>query len=139
MTSEISKYDDVIDVRDIIQLVEDLETILGLDEDEETQEVSGNEDEEDTSDEREEYATLKALLDDLAGDGGDEQWCGDWYPGTLIRDSYFTEYAQELVSDIGDMPREIPSYIVIDWEATAHNIQQDYSSIEFDGVTYWYR
>jgi hypothetical protein len=40
---------------------------------------------------------------------------------------------------IGDMPKEIPSYIVIDWDATAENIQADYTSVDFDGVTYWIR
>jgi hypothetical protein len=87
----------------------------------------------------EEFATLKEMLEDLAGAGGDHDWRGDWYPVTLIRDSYFVDAMRELVQDIGDMPREIPSYIEIDWEKTADNLRADYSSIEYDGVTYWYR
>ena len=47
--------------------------------------------------------------------------------------------SRELVSDIGDMPREIPPYIEIDWEATAENIRADYMSVDFDGVTYYVR
>lgn len=89
--------------------------------------------------EKSELEALESLLSDLCGYGGDEQWEGDWYPVTLILDSYFTKYAEELCSDIGDLPKDIPSYLVIDWDATAKNIQQDYSSIDFDGDTYWYR
>lgn len=57
----------------------------------------------------------------------------------LIHEDYFKTYAQELVQDIGDLPNGIPSYIEIDWEATADNIRQDYTSVEFDGVTYYVR
>jgi hypothetical protein len=28
---------------------------------------------------------------------------------------------------------------VIDWEATANGMQQDYKQVDFDGETYWYR
>ncbi len=45
----------------------------------------------------------------------------------------------EMLSDIGDLPRDIPHYIVIDEDATARNIQQDYTSVDFDGATYWVR
>ena len=57
----------------------------------------------------------------------------------MINDSYFVEYCEELVTDIGDMPKKIPGYIVIDWDATADNLKADYSSVDFDGVTFWYR
>lgn len=76
---------------------------------------------------------------DLMGTGGDEQWRGDWYPLILIRDDYFVDYCEELVSDIGDMPKDIPSYIVIDWEQTAENIKTDYFCIEINGTDYWTR
>lgn len=87
-----------------------------------------------------ELATLIALLDEMKGYGGDHQWNGDWYPGSMIRDSYFEEYAQQLAEDIdaisdnADWPL---SYI--DWEAAAAALQQDYSTVEYEGVTYWYR
>lgn len=128
---EISSSDDIIDVRDIIARIEELE-------DEIPEDVSVRGD-GDYRQEREELATLTALMDDLKGNGGDEQWNGDWYPVTLIRDSYFVEAMQELVQDIGDLPAEIPSYLEIDWTATARNLRVDYTSTEFDGVTYWYR
>lgn len=113
---------DIIDVRDIIERVEELKDQFG----------------QFTIEEREELETLRGILDDLKGNGGDEKWEGDWYPVTLIRDSYFTDYAQELCEDIGDIGA-IPHYVVIDWDATARNIRADYTSTEIEGVTYWYR
>ena len=78
-------------------------------------------------------------MSEMKGYGGDEQWRGDWYPITLIRRSYFVDYCRDLVSDIGDMPRKIPSYIEIDWKGTADNLEADYSTVDFDGVEYLYR
>jgi hypothetical protein len=81
----------------------------------------------------EELHKLKAFRSELEG------YC-DWTHGeTLIRETYFVEYVQELVSDTGDMPREIPSYIAIDWERTANNLKIDYTEGDFDGVTYLVR
>jgi hypothetical protein len=121
---KISNMDDIIDVRDVIAQIEALEDIdAGI--------ASDGDDEE--------LGALIGLLDELKGHGGDEQWRGDWYPITLIRDSYFVTAMQQLCEDIGDFPTGVPSYYVIDWEATARNLRTDYSSIEFDDVTYWYR
>ena len=82
---------------------------------------------------------MRDILDDLKGCGGDEQWRGDWYPITLIREDYFTDYCMELVQDIGDLPRDIPSYLEIDWQKTANNIRMDYSETDIDGNTYYFR
>jgi len=91
-------------------------------------------------DERAELASLESLLDDLKGSGGDEQWEGDWYPIGLIRDSYFKEYAQELAEDIGAIPPDSKwPCTCIDWDKAAWELRMDYTSAEFDGVTYWYR
>jgi hypothetical protein len=92
-----------------------------------------------SSEEADELAALGSLLDDLKGYGGDHQWEGSWYPLTLILDSHFTAAMQELVEDIGDVPKGFPAYLEIDWEATANNLRVDYSSVEFNGDTYWYR
>lgn len=130
MTKEISEYDDIIDVRDVIARVEALEYDGETEADIESLKQT---------DEADELVALRELLGNLAGYGGDEQWRGDWYPLTLIRDSYFVEAMRELVEVIGDLPKEFPSYIEIDWDATARNLRVDYSSVEFNGVTYWYR
>jgi antirestriction protein len=67
----------------------------------------------------------------------------DWEHGLgLVRDSYFVTYAQELAEDTGSLPcrskLQWPNYC-IDWEYAARELQHDYSSVDFDGVTYWVR
>ena len=90
--------------------------------------------------ESEELQTLENLLEELNGCGGDEQWEGDWYPLTLIRDSYFEDYARELAEDCGMINDNAgwPNNC-IDWEKAARELQYDYSSVDYDDVTYWYR
>lgn len=113
----ISNTDDIIDVRDLMVAVE------------------ASENGEDSA----HGASLRKLLDELRGQGGDAEWRGDWYPLMLIRDSHFRDYTRELVEEIGGVPKAFPGYIEIDWEATARNIRGDYTAVEFDGVTYWFR
>ena len=43
------------------------------------------------------------------------------------------------MSDIGDLPKNIPRYIEIDWDKTADNLKQDYTSVTFDGADYYVR
>lgn len=131
MSTEVSPYDDVIDIRDVIARYEDLRDRCSPD---------GIEPEGMTDEERDELRALGALLDECKGNGGDEQWRGDWYPVTLIRDSYFREYAQELAEDIGAInPDAGWPYSCIDWEQAARELRMDYTPVEFDGVTYWVR
>ena len=128
--AEPIEHCDYLDVRDIIARVETLESDIAGFEDQNGSEID---------DEREELAELMTLLNSLKGMGGDEQWRGDWYPITLIHSDYFVEAMEELVKDIGDMPRDLPGYLVIDWDATAENLRADYSSVPFLGTEYWYR
>lgn len=58
---------------------------------------------------------------------------------TIISESKWPEYVQELCEDIGDIPRDMPSYIVIDWDATGENLKVDYGEIEIGGETYFFR
>lgn len=82
----------------------------------------------------EELTALRAL----ASEG--EDYAADWQHGaTLVRESYWPTYAQELVEDVGDLPKSLPHYLVIDWEATADNLKVDYTEVDFDGVTYFVR
>jgi hypothetical protein len=119
-TTEISGTDDIINVSDITDFID---------------EFNDTEDE----DELEQLNLLKDLLSQLKGYGGDHQWEGNWYPGHLIRDTYFVEYCEDMVKDIGDLPKDLPRYLAIDWDKTADNLRVDYSSVEFEGTTYWYR
>ena len=151
---EISNSDDTIDSRDVIARIEELESERSdlsdaLDEAVEasnTEEASDPEElqqaiddakhdlQEWDNDNKAELDALKALADEAEG------YASDWNHGEqLIRESYFTEYAQELCEEIGDVPRDLPHYIEIDWEATARNIKPDYTEVSFDGVTYLIR
>ena len=130
MRAAPSNSDDVIDSRSIIERIEELT------EERDSFEKGGHEADWSLAnpDEADELKALEALAEEAEG------YAPDWKHGaTLIRDSYFVDYAEELCKDIGDMPQDIPSYIEIDWEKTAENIQVDYTSVEFDGVTYWVR
>ena len=133
---------DTLDIRELIERYEELENdmndcVLGAPDGSETPDPDGWR--ENNPDDADELEKLDLLLSNLKGYGFGEQWRGDWYPLTLINDAYFVEAMQELVEDIGDLPNGMPSYLVIDWDATAKNLQVDYSSVEHDGETYWYR
>lgn len=126
---------DIIDVRDIIARVEELEAdVDAMNETEHT----GHQPTADAC--AEELQALRAILSALEGMGGDEQWRGDWYPVTLIRDSYFRDYAEELAEEIGAIPRGSvwPTYC-IDWERAARELRMDYTCVDIEGVTYWTR
>ena len=140
---------DIIDLRDIIERFEEVETELLETYNNQVEDQLTAQDGEDEdfiewlshycSDEADEYRTLKAILVELNGCGGDEQWRGDWYPLILIKDSYFTDYCIDLIQDIGDLPRDIPSYLVIDWDATADNLRYDYSETSIGDNDYLFR
>ncbi len=134
MQTTIDQYADILDVRDIIARVEELESDI---EDMTETEHTGHQPTADAL--TEELTALRAFLEEMAGAGGDEQWRGDWYPVTLIRDSYFVDYVQDLLADCGQIPANLPHYIHIDWERTARDIRVDYSGADFHGVTYWFR
>jgi antirestriction protein len=117
----ISNMDDVIDSRDIIERIDEL--------------VELSKGEDWTVEDNDELTALQAL----AAQGAD--YAPDWeYGETLIRDSYFKEYAQELADDIGAIDRDAkwPTNC-IDWDQAARELRMDYTAIDFDGVTYWVR
>lgn len=119
--SDITSSANYLDVRNIIARVEEL-----------------REDAERDDSDNEELATLESLLDDLKDNGCDEQWNGDWYPVMLIRDSYFEGAMDELIADCYDLAAlNLPSFVTLTVDYKA--LQMDYSSVEYDGVTYWYR
>lgn len=86
-----------------------------------------------------ELRTLRMILDDLQGNGGDEQWRGEWYPAHLISDEYFATYVRELLQDCGVIPSDLPFYVAIDWNKTAANVSVDYTTTTVRGIEYLYR
>lgn len=126
MARAIDNSADVIDLRDVTDRMEELEGIEGI--------IERHEDD----DERRELMELTALLEDLCGNGGNHEWRGNWYPGALYRESYFTEYAQQLAEDIGAVAQNAtwPNEF-IDWDAAAEALKQDYVETDYNGVTYY--
>ena len=61
------------------------------------------------------------------------------YGCTLIDEDDFEDYTEELLIDCGYISKDFPSWIEIDWEATANNVRQDYSELEYRGTTYLFR
>jgi hypothetical protein len=141
MSTEISNTDDVIDSRDVIARIAEIEgEAQGRYMEAHPEGVSWGELEDldpitvlDVEDANE-LAVLKALADEADG-------AGDWeYGVTLIRDSYFVDYARELAEDIGAINSDAgwPLYC-IDWEWAARELRMDYFSVDFDGIDYWVR
>ena len=111
--------EDIINSMDIIDRITELEADDDIEEDEKDE--------------------LEALRD-VAEQGASS--FEDWEFGvTLIKGTYFTEYAQELAEDTGlvfDCDLAWPnSYI--DWDAAAEELQIDYGAIDYDGVEYYAR
>jgi hypothetical protein len=136
----ISNHDDIIDSRDVIARIEELEDDRAIvSEDQLAAEMAGKEPTttlaEWDEDNGAELKALRALAEEAEG------YAADWRHGeALIRDSYFQTYAQELAEDIGAINREASwPNTCIDWEEAAEQLQQDYTSVDFDGVTYWIR
>lgn len=171
MTKEISNSRDVIDSRDVIARIEELESEIEADEISEDNGATPQLDDagntrvqtatcgecgkswndalisdrtpapsarcpyEALHEEIAELQVLKALADEAEG------YAADWHHGeALIRDSYFTEYAQQLAEDIGAVNSDAtwPNNC-IDWDEAARQLKQDYTEVDFDGVAYWIR
>lgn len=115
--------DDLIDTRDLIEYAEYWTPVT-------------DEDDNLTDEEKE----ILEAIERLEGEG-----ISDWEHGaTLIKDSYFKEYAQELAEDIGAIGTANPKSGVwplycIDWDWAVRELQHDYSCVEFLGEDYWVR
>jgi hypothetical protein len=106
---EVDNGQDFLDSRDIIYRINEL--------------TRDAEDHIASEDDLIELEILTKLAEDAEG------YCSDWeYGEVLIRDSYFEDYA-----------RELAELACIDWEQAAKELQYDYTSVDFDGVTYWLR
>lgn len=172
----INNRDSVIDSRDIIERLEELqsdreseveslqEAVDSLKEEieEAKQDVENADSEEDEESRLKAQETLDALeekldeanetLEEYEFDDQSELdalevineegegYTSDWRHGeTLINESYWKEYVQDLLADLGELPKDLPSYIEIDWEKTADNLAADYTTIEWDGVSFYIR
>lgn len=136
--TNVTKYDDIIDSRDVIARIEELE---GEQEDLLDGQMFDDLAPKDRADFTEweeenghELYTLRTLADEA-------KESPDWQDGeTLIRDSYFQKYAQDLAEDCGMILKgNAWPCTCIDWERAARELQMDYYSVKFDGIDYWIR
>lgn len=128
----IENTEDVIDSRDIIARIEELESCR---DDHESDPTGGHFSDEDAA----ELAALLALA-------AEAESSPDWtYGEQLIRRSYFVDYIAEIIDDCYELPKELTSgnwpyrHITIDYKAAADEAEQDYMSVDFDGVEYLIR
>jgi len=141
----INNTQEIIDSRDIIARIEELESELAdLTEEimEELELESSGENYCDIPEDYEDFWDIKDELDILRILQDQGEMYSDWdYGATLIHEDYFVEYCEELCKDIGDIPSNLPWYINnhIDWEGVAEEIKMDYTELDFDGVTYFIR
>ena len=165
MSNTPNNFDDVIDSRDVIASIEELESALQDAYDAKYEEANDLwsewshdkdtqlADEPPKPPEFEEWLSQVGL--DPAGELHDEavelaglkdlkaqcEDCGDWeYGETLVRESYFETYAEELADELGYIKPEVSwPYNCIDWGRAARELQMDYTSVDFDGVEYLIR
>jgi len=148
MANEISPIQDIIDSREVISRLEELEEIKEtieelteqleeLDEDvgEEAEDLRAEIEsyEKDFEDCEEEYMFLVALKEAFEG-------YGDWeYGEEIINDDYFADFAKQFAEEIYDLPDSWPANH-IDWEAAADALKEDYMSVDIANVgTFWMR
>lgn len=125
MTREIDNNEDTINYDDVVERIEDL------------RDRRDDEDQIDPldDDEAEELAKLEAFAEEC------ESYVGQRSGATLIRDSYFKDYARDCAEDQygREMAASAWPFDCIDWERAARELRMDYTGVEFDGVTYWVR
>jgi len=103
---------DVIDSRELVEAIEDLD-VADLD-----------------------RLAVESLFEEISGYAEDRPKDGIF----LIEDSYFVDYAREMADDCGMIDHNASwPQTCIDWEKAAREFRMDYTSVEIDGRTYWYR
>lgn len=153
--SKFSNTDDTIDSRDIIERIEELQSTLEAAHEQETEDGLTNLDFDEW---------LEAVIKDQSPAHAHECWddanelqilqalaseaehSSDWVHGeTLINETYFTDYIEQLINDCYEMPKEFNSdgwpyrHITIDYEAAANEAKADYSEVNFDGNVFLIR
>lgn len=140
----------VFDTRDLIEYREFLESSLVdswndyiLEVEEEDRVVEANDiNEVDLSldgfvqrfqEEIEEYESIRNFCDQLS------ESIDFTYGESVIHEAYFTDYCEELLKDCGYIPQDFPTWIELDFEATAENMKADYTTVEYFGNTYYIR
>ena len=111
MTDRIKHTADLIDSREVIERIEELEDLAPRSKE------------------------LKALIELQ-----DQCDYGDWEHGaTLINDNYFTEHAKQEAHELYGTDYDEWPYRCIDWDEAAEELQQDYMCVTFIDQDFWIR
>ncbi len=79
-----------------------------------------------SQEDKDELTELRQLQEDMGDD-------------SIIREDYFQQYAQDMAEDMhGNSIFEWPSSC-IDWEQATTELLIDYTAIDYNGETYYYR
>ncbi len=117
----ISNYDDVIDSRDILERIEELQALIA--------------DESTNADFLawcEEFDALTSIAVEA------EKYSDDWqYGAQLIRESYFETYMDDMIEDCYALPKYMPFWMTVTYDYEV--LKQACPVIDFDGVTYYIR
>lgn len=139
---------DILDVDDMLERLQELRELRDAEEVAEDETTSAF---VMSKEDKQELALLEQFEQYTRGDGGMVQFEGEWYPDTLIRESYFEQYAREQAEDIYSQELSDAKwpFTCIDWEQAAKELNHDYTSVELrpldenreecDAITYYYR
>lgn len=122
--------DNVIDSRDVIGRIEELEEIKEalLEENPSGSTVALWLQGEDGN----EYQTLLALADECSN------LSNDWeYGESLIHEDYFEQYMDDMVVDCYELPKDLPWWMSLTSDYDA--LKQDYTEVDFNGKIYYIR
>ena len=83
----------------------------------------------------EELEELEALKEEISNNSDE----GFEYGIQLIHENHIDDYLDELLEDCGYLPKDLPHWIQIDWQATYDNMKEDYNEIELNGNAFYVR
>jgi DNA repair exonuclease SbcCD ATPase subunit len=143
------RYLDIDELNDRLSELEDLESNLQSAQDEYDECGSGDSEELDelrdkldtaqfnfSEQERDELKKLSDLKDEI----GESRGKISEENGPFIHEDDFREYAEALAEDIGAITgKEGWPLTCIDWDHAANELKHDYTSVDWEGVTYYYR
>lgn len=116
---------DVIDLRDVLERIADLESEIGSDEEIDT-------DQEELADLNGFVEAVSAVFGISAVEVAEEE-------PVIINASYWVEYVKELANDLGIEPVDEWPSRHIDWKAAADELEMDYARFDYDGTEYLIR
>jgi len=114
----INNTDNAIDMCNVLSCIEELKLAVSMPDALEA--------------DRNELDMLTQLVEDVADASND-------HPNVvIINDNYFAEHAKTIAEQCEGTVFASWPYNCIDWELAASKmLQSDYSSVDFDGATYW--